>query len=38
MLTVIEHCENDYRSRCSLTVILLVKLGEGMLPLRFFDD
>ena len=35
---VIEHCENDYRSRCSLTVILLVKLGEGMLPLRFFDD
>ncbi len=34
MFTLIGHFENDYRSLCSLIVILLVKLVEGMLPLR----
>ncbi len=34
MVTLIGHFKNDYRSLCSLTVILSVKLVEGMLPLR----
>ena len=29
------HIVNNYRSLCSLIVIHSVKLGEGMLPLRF---
>ena len=34
----IEYSENDYRLRCLHTVIFLLELGEGVLPLCFLDD